>query len=87
MVGAVSISPSHIPSHTHTLTQDVFVLLDLIGSVSPHPQFHNIYSDTSSLFERFVRIGERLSIVLSGQGCITHRGQTEEGWSSQQPHS
>lgn len=39
---------------------DVFVLLDLIGSVSPHPQFHNIYSDTSSLFERFVRIEDRL---------------------------
>ena len=36
---------------------EAFVLLDLIGSVNPHPTFHDFFQDTTNLFQRFVKIG------------------------------
>ena len=44
---------------------EAFVLLDLIGSVNPHPVFHNFFQETSNLFQRFVKIGEFMFNIVS----------------------
>ena len=36
---------------------EAFVLLDLIGSIDPHPSFHDFFSATTDVFQRFVKIG------------------------------
>ena len=37
---------------------EAFVLFDLIGSTIPYPSFHDMFSSTTSLFQRIVKIGE-----------------------------
>lgn len=36
---------------------EAFVLLDLIGAMEPHPTFHDIYPETTNLFQKLVKIG------------------------------
>lgn len=38
---------------------EAFILLDLIGSVNPHPSFHDNHEDTTNLFQKLVKIGKR----------------------------
>ena len=38
---------------------EAFVLLDLIGSMNPHPVFHDNYRETTDLFQKLVKIGKR----------------------------
>ena len=38
---------------------EAFILLDLIGSINPHPVFHDRYQATTNLFQRLVKIGEK----------------------------
>ena len=37
---------------------EAFVLLDLIGSTNPWPNFYDMYHETTNLFQRMVKIGE-----------------------------
>lgn len=41
---------------------EAFVLLDLIGSTNPYPVFHDKHSATTNLFQRLVKIGEKLTL-------------------------
>ena len=38
-------------------TQEALILLDLIGSSNPIPSFHDMYTETTNLFQRLVGIG------------------------------
>lgn len=44
---------------------EAFVLLDLIGSINPHPTFHDNYRDTTNLFQKLVKIGRYLKSMAS----------------------
>ena len=37
---------------------EAFVLLDLIGSTQPWPNFYDMYHETTDLFQRIVKTGE-----------------------------
>ena len=36
---------------------ETFILLDLIGSTDPHPSFHDHFSKTTDIFQKFTKIG------------------------------
>ena len=37
---------------------EAFMLLDLIGSTRPWPNFYDMYHETTNLFQRIVKIGK-----------------------------
>lgn len=61
---------------------EAFMLLDLIGSTDPYPAFHDMYSAGSALFQRLVKIEDRLA---TGGHLESHprkyfKEQSAHGW-------
>lgn len=43
---------------------EAFVLLDLIGSTRPWPNFYDMYHETTNLFQRIVKIGKHRQMAV-----------------------